>query len=152
VTDPRPYSARITRWVDGDTFDAQVIVEAKLMDVGFHVEVLSQGAQFKIRFRLFDYEAPEDSGPERSMGLIATQAARLLAPEGHVYLIHSYKVPEKYGRWLARVTRPSGRDLAEELVWLEYGQRWNGQGPRPIFDVAKYPSTLVAVGGVDVPS
>lgn len=144
MTDPRPYSVKLLRWVDGDTFDAQVMIEAKLVDVGFHVEVLSQGAQFKIRFRLFNYEAPEDSGPERPMGLVATQAARLLAPEAGHFSILSYKVPEKYGRWLARVMLPDGRDLADRLVQLGYGKFWDGRLARPTFDPATYP-TLAAL-------
>lgn len=138
--DPRPYTIKLTRWVDGDTFDADVLIEARLVDVGFHVAVLSQGAQFKIRFRLFDYEAPEDGGVERPMGLIATQAAKMFAPEGDYFQILSYKVPEKYGRWLASIPMHDGIDLAARLIQVGYGKPWDGRSPRPTFDPVTYPS------------
>lgn len=79
------YRMRIERWVDGDTFDAQV-------DLGFHV-----GAQ--IRFRLLGVDTPERGQP----GFVkARELAEKVLPPGSVLVTQTLK-SEKYGRWLIDV-------------------------------------------------
>ena len=81
------YTARVLRWVDGDTVDLRV-------DVGFFLRL-------EDRFRLYGIDTPERGQPGYKE---ATAMADTLAPADTVVLIRTYKpYRDKYGRWLAEV-------------------------------------------------
>lgn len=76
------YRATVTRWVDGDTFDARV-------DLGFTVHVDQ-------RFRLAGLDTPERGKPG------ATEAREFCTAQGAEVTIESVRA-DKFGRYLARV-------------------------------------------------
>lgn len=135
---PRLYRGRLIRWVDGDTFDADIFFTQAEVDLGFYITAVTSEVKSRIRFRLFGYEAPEDSGSEREMGLLATNASRGLCPEGTEVTIASYK-GDKYGRWLADVTLLGGLSLVKLLLSGGWGLPWDGKGDRPFFSSDNYP-------------
>ena len=95
----------VTNVVDGDTFDS-------LVDLGFNVHI-------RVRFRLYGINCPERKG--------ATKAAGELAREATASLVHGLTVSvrclkfDKYGRSVARVSLPDGRDLTEVLIAAGHG-------------------------------
>lgn len=81
------YNATVIRWVDGDTVWLEV-------DLGFRSKLSTE-------FRLHGINAPErytDAGKQ------ATARVNELAPAGSAVNIFTAKDPEKYGRWLCRIT------------------------------------------------
>lgn len=80
----------------------------------------------RIRVRLVGINCPEISGEEKPLGVEATVfTQKLLGPPGNVrdFILKGVATlrvavgePDKYGRWLAKVTLEDGRDLADELV------------------------------------
>lgn len=87
VDAPRFFSAKVVRWVDGDTVWLEV-------DLGFRSHITTD-------FRLYGIDTPE-RGDIRYMEAI--QFVNGLAPAGSNVQLRSYKDPDKYGRWLAEVT------------------------------------------------
>lgn len=89
------YQAKITRVVDGDTFDAEV-------DLGF-------GIKFKERFRLARVDTPETYGVKKDSveykaGLLAKQRFEYLKNTYHWCTIKTSKDKKgKYGRYIAEV-------------------------------------------------
>ncbi|MBC9784995.1 thermonuclease family protein [Heliobacterium chlorum] len=93
------YKAKVTRVIDGDTFEAEV-------DLGFNVIV-------KEKFRLYGLNAPEVHGEEKTVGELSKQwLAHQL--EGQPVTINSVR-KEKYGRWLA-VVNAAGKNVNDEMV------------------------------------
>lgn len=80
------YRATVVRWVDGDTVWLTV-------DVGFRITTTND-------FRSYGINTPERGqlGYEE-----ATARCNELAPAGSDVFITTYKNPDKYGRWLAKV-------------------------------------------------
>lgn len=118
------YKARVTRVVDGDTFDAEV-------DLGFRMHT-------RQRFRLLGYNAPEKRGPERDIGKLAAQELESLL-RGEEITIRTEK-GDAFGRWLATVLLEGVWDLVEVLIEEGWGVAWDGKGKRPGFDPsAPYP-------------
>lgn len=108
------YNAKIIRWVDGDTFEAEV-------DLGFFVT-------YRSMFRVFGIDTPEITGVTKEAGLAAKAYAVKLAPPGSFVPITTYK-PDKYGRWLASLsvkTEVGVEDFA--TVMLKFGQAVPMQG------------------------
>lgn len=99
------YKARITEIIDGDTFEASV-------DLGFQV-------YFRERFRLLNYAAPEVTGTEKPLGILAKKKLEELLPIGFEVTMKSKRM-EKYGRWLADVTW-GDKTLTAYLIELGYG-------------------------------
>ncbi len=121
------YEARVEKVIDGDTVEFSV-------DLGVHVYMREQ-------MRLANYAAPEITGPERELGLIAKQKLEELLPVGKVVMINSRKT-DKFGRWLAEIAWDDS-SLAAYLIELGHGVPWDGKGLNPKFDPAKsYPLTL----------
>jgi micrococcal nuclease len=94
------YRARITRVVDGDTFDA-------IVDVGFSIHIAH-------RFRVNNFDAPELWRPkteaERTHGQLAkAKAIELL--EGQTVEMTTYKL-DIYARYAADITLSDGSDYA----------------------------------------
>lgn len=99
------YNARVTRVVDGDTFDATV-------DLGFKVSTIQ-------RFRLEGVDTPETWRPmseaEYQHGLKATALVESLI-QGKTITIKTFKEMGPYNRYSAIVTLSDGRDLAQILI------------------------------------
>lgn len=100
------YQATIIRWVDGDT--------AKV-DVDLGCRVHWQGS-----LRCAGYNAPEITGPSKKAGQQATRYVEVQCiPGSTVYLNSVAFVPDEtddFGRMLAFVTLPDGRDLATLMI------------------------------------
>ena len=96
------YSARVIRWIDGDTVDLRV-------DLGFKLYA-------ETRFRLYGIDTPERGQKNHGQ---ATALVNSLAPVGADVFIHSYKDPDTYGRWLAEIVTAGGASVNTRLV--EFG-------------------------------
>jgi len=99
------YKAKITRVVDGDTFDF-------VIDLGF-------GITYKDRLRLYGVDTPEVRGLEKPEGLAVKEQVKKLIEDKEVTLF-SHKWKGKYGRYIASVsfTREDGstKNLSQYLV------------------------------------
>jgi micrococcal nuclease len=99
------YKAKITRVVDGDTFDAEV-------DLGF-------GIVARHRFRVADIDTPETWRPinesEAAHGEKASDRAKALL-EGKTLTLVTKKKSGIYGRYSAVVTLEDGRDFATVMI------------------------------------
>ena len=90
--------------------------------------------------RLTHYAAPEISGVERPLGLIAKQKLEELLPVDTIVTIRSHKT-DKFGRWLAEIFWDEG-SLSDFLIKQGYGLPYNNlKGEKnPSFDPKKpYP-------------
>jgi len=106
------YRATVVRVVDGDT----VYVTA---DLGFDIS-------FVIDLRLLDFDAPEifhySCQAELDHGERAKALANRLLPVGETVTINTQKDHTgKYGRYLARITLPDGRDFV--TVMRQHGMQ-----------------------------
>lgn len=98
------FTATIDRWVDGDTVWLYVT-----SDVGFRHTVTVH-----TDFRLFGINTPE-----HALGDNATAYCRTAAPAGSTVQIETFKDPDKYGRWLVKITVPGATEtLNDTLVSL----------------------------------
>lgn len=106
--------AYVTDVYDGDTATAVV-------DLGFDVQSTQH-------FRLLHVDTPEMRVPGMDGINPAGQRAKdftvsqILEKE---VLLHETK-PDKYGRWLAEIRTPDGRDLAKELIRRKLGVPYEG--------------------------
>lgn len=80
------YKAKILRWVDGDSVWLDV-------DLGFRISAQTD-------FRLWGVDTPERGqlGYVEAIAFVNEQA-----PVGTTVYIDTYKVPDKYGRWLVEI-------------------------------------------------
>lgn len=98
------YRARPARVIDGDTIDVTV-------DAGF--------ANYRTeRLRLLGVNTPEKRGPTLGAGLLAQGYVEewLEDAEGEWPLVIVTKKSDAFGRYLARVWRPDGRCLNDDLL------------------------------------
>lgn len=94
------FPATIDRWVDGDSVVVHVARTAREEIHGVEVRVDGINAvELKTQF-----------GPE------AKAYAEKLAPVGSAVTLVERNHTEKYGRELARITLPDGRDLSTEML------------------------------------
>jgi len=104
------YKATLVKITDADTIEADI-------QLGFYIT-------FRAKIRLMGINAPEkntDSGKEAIKWLTA------YLPLGHEITLEVYKVPEKYGRWLAYVTY-NGANVNEELIKSGHAvEYWGGK-------------------------
>lgn len=110
------YSARVLRWIDGDTVDLRV-------DLGFRMFV-------ETRFRLYGIDTPERGQKNHHE---AKALCESLAPLGSEVFIRTHKDPDKYGRWLVDVRGPvveldnsSGVNINQRLVEFGLALRYLG--------------------------
>lgn len=101
-----------TAWHDGDTFNA-------LVSRGEHDYLLTH-------VRCAGYDAPELSGTSKPAGLAALAFAQTLAESGSIVFLDSYAFvaadeEDSFGRMLAAVTLPDGRDLAAMMLAAGHG-------------------------------
>lgn len=101
------YRARVTRVVDGDTYDFEV-------DLGFNIK-------FNQRFRLINADTPEVYGRYASDdGHAVSDIVRsILYHNGPILTVHTYKdKKDKYGRYLVDVDiekDENGNDILTEM-------------------------------------
>ncbi|MGH3496068.1 MAG: thermonuclease family protein [Nocardioidaceae bacterium] len=103
------YAATILDWHDGDTAHADV-------DLGCHVH-------WRGSLRTAGYNAPELTGATKAAGEAATAYVGGLIPPGSVVYLDSLAFSagssaeeDHFGRMLAAVTLPDGRDLAALMI------------------------------------
>ena len=102
------YRGRMTRVVDGDTFDIE-------LDLGFHQRGL-------FRFRLLGVDTPELNDRDlskRNMAKLARDEVAnkcMIYDEGQFPLEVATHKADSFGRWLATVRLPDGTDLGVHLL------------------------------------
>ena len=98
------YKLIITRWIDGDTFDA-------IVDLGFNI-------MSKIRFRLLDVDTPERGETNYHE---ATSCSAGVYPVGTEVTIQSIKgrATDKYGRWLVSLPEVNKALYVQQLTKQE---------------------------------
>lgn len=100
--------ATVERVIDGDT-----VVMATL-DLGWHVQLGGE------HVRLYGIDTPELNTDE---GKAARDFVEALLPPGAEVTLVSHKLlgeSDKYGRTLASITLPDGRDLSTLLIQEDY--------------------------------
>lgn len=100
------YDAEVLGWVDGDTVHLEV---SKSYDFGFHIKLTGT---FEGHFRIQRIDTAERGHPNYKA---ATAEARFLAPVGTKVSIETSKY-DKYGRYLAEVTLPDGRNFGGVMM------------------------------------
>jgi micrococcal nuclease len=95
------YAATVLRVIDGDTLELHV-------DCGFSM-------WFKGRFRILGINAPEMKKATHRAGTTAKEFLEKLLPVSSVVEVWTTK-PDHFGRWLAKVNLPDGRDVAKLLL------------------------------------
>lgn len=98
------YRAEIVRWIDGDTVDMVV-------DMGFKMTT-------EQRFRLHGVDTPERG--QAGYGE-ATEFVNFLAPEGSTVVVHTFKDPDSFGRYLCTVMPNDGKSASVGSRLLEAG-------------------------------
>jgi len=105
------YRATVVKIVDADTFDVKI-------DLGFRMTT-------EQRLRLLGVDAWEVRGDERTEGLAAKAFVVDAMPVGSTVIIRTEKTG-KYGRYLAHVELPDGRDLGETLIKEGHAEPYPG--------------------------
>jgi micrococcal nuclease len=109
------YRAMVVAVHDGDTYT---------LDIDLGLEVWLRGQ----KLRLAHANAPELNTPE---GKVALAWVVKVMPPGTAVTINTVKAEgdkEKYGRWLAQVTLPSGNDLAAQMIANDQAVPYEGGG------------------------
>lgn len=123
VTAPRSYpDAVVTEVVDGDTLKVRA-------DVGLDVHV-------DVVVRLLGCNAAEHGTPAGDAASAFTRAWVAVSDGWRVGLVtvktkRGSDQREKYGRLLAAIVRPDGRDLVTDLIAVGHAVPWDGTGTRP---------------------
>lgn len=110
------YQGTILRWVDGDTVDLHLTRE---FDMGFYVTLTGT---YQSRFRLAGIDTPERGQPGYAE---ARTLAESLCPIGSTVTVTTYKA-DKYGRFLADITTPTGGDVADIIIDAGLGRPYFG--------------------------
>lgn len=112
---PRTWKAWITvgRHIDGDTLVAEVLS----LGWGIHLRPLSPTKPGPCAIRVLHPSAEPYDAPERgtTAGRAALAYVRTLLPVGNTVAIESYGFDD-FGRTLASITLPDGRDLAHAMT------------------------------------
>lgn len=93
----------VVRWVDGDT----LVMKARAhFDMGFKMVITGQ---FEGHFRLSGIDAWERRDP---LGPAATAYVNRTMPAGTTVCAETFKDPDSFGRYLAKVWLPGYEDLS----------------------------------------
>lgn len=122
------YGAEAQRAIDGDTLVVTV-------DLGFRLTMTQV-------VRVAGINAPEANTPAGRAAAKALQGW-LFPPDGvreiddwvggnSSFVITTTKPHDKYGRWLATVTRCDGHDLADDMIAAGHAVAWDGHGAKPV--------------------
>ena len=112
------YQCKVVRFLDGDTLDV-------LIDLVFHVSLRQRVRVYTLDCR----ETRTTNVEEKTLGLGDKAHAENLLPVDTVVNIRSYKdgfQNEKYGRWLASITMPDGRDFSATMIASGHGKQYFG--------------------------
>lgn len=123
------YRAYATRAVDGDTIEVEV-------DLGFRLTMVQT-------VRVNGINAPELATAEGKAAKAAawkwlTDATGIRKAHSQWPIVISTAKPnaltggDKYGRWLASITRADGHDLATDMIAAGHALPWDGHGPKPV--------------------
>lgn len=108
MSDPYIRRATVVRWVDGDTVDVVV-------DCGFSI-------YSRQRLRVAGIDTPERGQDGYSE---ATDYAESLAPADSEVTVITSKTG-KFGRYLAQIVVPDGRDLAVAMLAENHAKEYSG--------------------------
>ena len=117
------YEATIVNVVDGDTIDV-------LVDLGFYLRLDRRVRVWGMNSR----EVHSTDAAEKALGLADKDFASAMIPTGTRVKIRSHKAntpDDKFGRWLAEIVLPDGRDFAAVMIASGHGFVYSGQGPKP---------------------
>lgn len=111
------YKAVIKRITDGDT----IVVD---IDLGFETVINN------VKLRLYGINTPETKGASRVAGLESKAFVERQLPVGSIVLLKTYKdKTEKYGRYLAEVTKEGETDTINmTLLRLGLATEYYGEG------------------------
>ena len=113
------YDAVIKRWVDGDTCQVDI-------SLGFHLTISERVRVYGLNCR----EIHASDKPEKALGISDLEMAISIAPLGGKIKLRSHKDgTEKFGRFLAEIELPDGRDFAKFMIDSGHGAPYFG-GPR----------------------
>lgn len=107
--------ARVTRIIDGDTFDAVVM--------------LNDDIRVSARVRMRDLDTPEIHGKcaaEREMAAAAKSRLAEIIPTGSMVELTNIKDDKYLGRIDANVAGADGADVSARMVRAGLGRRYNG--------------------------
>lgn len=106
-------NVRVLRVLDGDTVELEI-------DLGNNLRWVD-------KFRLYGVDAPETHGETKPAGEAAADKLRSLLADG-VLLAQTYK-PDKYGRWLVRLTVIVGAypaDVSDAMISAGHARPYFG--------------------------
>jgi endonuclease YncB( thermonuclease family) len=131
--------AAVVRVHDGDTIVADIDlgkvgrVRKSMVDLGWHLRETTEGhVILRSGIRIQGCAAPELVTPA---GKTSARFAQTLLKPGDAVEIDSlalYGSFEKYGRVLASVKMPDGRDFAETMIAADQAFYWDGKGKQPV--------------------
>lgn len=113
------YRAKVKRITDGDT----IVVD---IDLGFETIINN------VKLRLYGINTPETKGATRVAGLQAKEFVERQLPVGTSVILKTYRdKTEKYGRYLAEVTKEGESDTINlTLLRLGLATEYLGEGVR----------------------
>lgn len=105
------YNAKIIRVLDGDTFEAEI-------DVGFNIIITD-------KLRLAEIDTPETWRPRNDAERAHGNEAKTFVEDLilNMYVVITTEKTGKYGRYIAYVRLPDGRDLTTLLVESGFEKR-----------------------------
>lgn len=121
------YRAYATRVIDGDTVELEI-------DLGLRVTVTQT-------VRVAGINAPEvtTTAGRTAQAAVNVWMGLALIPDGAnakwPLTITTAKPDgngDKYGRWLASISRADGRDLATDMIAAGHAIAWDGKGQKPV--------------------
>lgn len=121
------YRAFAVRVIDGDTIEVEI-------DLGMRVTITQT-------VRVAGINAPEvtTTAGRTAKAAVNVWMGQALIPDGANAkwpLTITTSKPDgqgdKYGRWLASISRADGRDLATDLIAAGHALPWDGHGPKPV--------------------
>ena len=107
--------ARVTRVIDGDTFDAVVMLDDDI--------------RVSVRVRMRDLDTPEIHGKcdyERNRAAVAREKLAEMIPAGSIVELSNVKDDKYLGRIDANVAIAGGADVSARMVRAGLGRRYNG--------------------------